>query len=105
MPVHNAVGDAADLPMAPYDPRLAHNKMQHADIMGRSGDMVRAQAEATLLQRRRGNGESSSAADAQPDTLHESTGAADNQQLRHRGSQLTSIPEETEKQGLQKGHN
>ncbi|CAL8465349.1 g4884 [Coccomyxa elongata] len=97
-------GDAVDLPIAPHDPRLEQNLVQHADIMGRSGDMVRAQAEATLLQRRRDNEESSSAADAQPDTFHESTGAADNQQLRRRGSHLTSIPEETEKQGLQKGY-
>ena len=98
-----AVGDITDLPMAPYDARLAHNKVQHADIMGSSGDMVRAQAEATLLQRRRGEEEPTTAADAQQDTLQEGAGAAEHQQLRHRASQLTSIPEEAAKQSLGKG--
>lgn len=97
-------GSDTGLPMAPYDPRLENNQaVQHADIMGRSGDMVRAQAEATLLQQRGDKEKTSSAGDAQPDTLQESPGAADQQQLRRRGSQLTSIPEEIGKQSLSKG--
>lgn len=75
--------------------QLEHNRVQHADILGESGDMVRAQADATLLQRER-DAESPMATDHQPPELlrrASSASAADAQQFRRRGSQLSRIPE------------
>lgn len=76
------------------DTASKQQNVKHADILGQSGDMVRAQAESTLLPDERGAGEASKAGDAQPDTLPETgaAGAAEHQ-LWHRSPQLTSIPE------------
>ena len=81
--------------MPPY---YANQRVKHADILGKSGDMVRAQAESQLLPEERAESSSSSAADAEPDALQEmDSGGAAEQQLRHRGAQLKCILEGAEK--------